>query len=69
MAYTYLPWFVFIFTLAGIVSKNSKRTDVSSRNRSFAVGLLIVASSLFAIRLALFVFRYRKKKIPHSSNP
>lgn len=69
MAYTYLTWFVLIFGLSGVVSKNSNRTDVTSRNKSFALALLIIACVLFVIRLTLFIVRYVTKKIPTIRNP
>lgn len=69
MAYTFLPWFVLIFALSGIVSKNSNRTDVSDRNKSYTLALLIICCILFAIRVILFVIRYIKEKIPTIRNP
>jgi hypothetical protein len=69
MAYTYLPWFVLIFALSGIVSKNAQRTDVSSRNQSFALALLIICCILFIIRVIIFIIRYIKKQIPTIRDP
>ena len=69
MAYTFLPWFVLIFALSGIVSKNSKRTDIPDRNKSFALALLIICCILFCVRVILFVIRYIKRKIPTIQDP
>ena len=70
LAYTFIPWFVLIFALSGIRSKNNSRGDaVSSRNKSFVVGLLILACILFVIRVGLFIFRYIKRKIPTIQDP
>lgn len=69
MAYTYLPWFVFIFALSGIMSKNSKRTDIPDRNKSYTLALLIICCILLLIRVILFVIRYIQKKIPTIHDP
>ncbi|CAF3611786.1 unnamed protein product, partial [Adineta steineri] len=69
MAYTYTPWFVLIFALCGILSKNSNRTDISDRNKSFTLALLIICGVLFVIRVILFVIRYMKRKIPTIRDP
>lgn len=69
MAYTYLPWFVLIFALSGIMSKNYNRTDVSSRNKQFTLALLILCCILFAIRVVIFIIRYIMQKIPTFKNP
>lgn len=69
MAYTYTPWFVLIFTLFGIVSKNSKRNDISDRNKTYTIALLIICCILFVIRLGLFLVRYIKQRIPTIQNP
>ncbi|CAF2017737.1 unnamed protein product [Rotaria magnacalcarata] len=69
MAYTFLPWFVLIFGLSGVVSKNANRTDVSNKNKSFALALLIICCGLFAIRLILFIVRYITRKIPTIRDP
>lgn len=69
MAYTFLPWFVLIFALSGVLSKNYNRKDIPSRNKSYSLALLIICSVLFCIRLVLFVFRYIKRKIPTVQDP
>ncbi|CAF0898512.1 unnamed protein product [Adineta steineri] len=69
MAYTYTPWFVLIFALCGILSKNSNRTDIPDRNKSFTLALLIICGVLFVIRVILFVIRYMKRKIPTIRDP
>jgi TRAP-type C4-dicarboxylate transport system permease small subunit len=69
MAYTYLPWFVLIFALSGIVSKNYNRTDIPDRNKSFALALLIICCVLFCVRVLLFLIRYIKGKIPTIREP
>jgi tellurite resistance protein TehA-like permease len=69
MAYTYLPWFVLIFGLSGVVSKNYNRTDIPDRNKTFAFALLIICCILFIIRVILFVIRYIKQKIPTIRDP
>ncbi len=69
MAYTYLPWFVLIFALCGILSKNYNRTDIPDRNKSFALALLILCCILFAIRVILFIIRYVTRKIPTIRDP
>jgi hypothetical protein len=69
MAYTFLPWFVLIFALSGIVTKNYNRTDIPDRNKSFAFALLIICGVLFVIRVILFIIRYIKQKIPTIRHP
>jgi len=69
MAYTYLPWFVLIFALSGILSKNYNRTDIPDRNKSFALALMIICCVLFCIRVLLFIIRYMKGKIPTIREP
>ncbi|CAF1088395.1 unnamed protein product [Adineta ricciae] len=69
MAYTFLPWFVLIFALTGIISKNAQRTDVSHRNKTFAIALLIICCILFFVRLIVFIVRYVKKQIPTVQDP
>ncbi|CAF1170059.1 unnamed protein product [Adineta ricciae] len=64
MAYTFLPWFVLIFALSGVLSKNYRRMDIPDRNKSFTLALLILCCVLFAIRVILFIFRYIKGHIP-----
>ena len=68
MAYTFLPWFVLIFALTGILSKNSTKT-VTERNKSFVLALLIISCILFVIRLCLFIIRYIKRQIPTVKEP
>jgi hypothetical protein len=68
MAYTFLPWFVLIFGLSGIVSKNHMRTNIPVRNRVYAFALLILCGILFVIRLVLFIIRYFKRRIPTLEN-
>ena len=69
MAYTFLPWFVLIFALSGIVTKNYNRTDIPDRNKSFALALLILCCILFGIRMIIFIIRYVMKKIPTIRDP
>ncbi|CAF0788205.1 unnamed protein product [Rotaria sp. Silwood1] len=69
MAYTYLPWFVLIFGLSGVVSKNYNRTDMTTKNKSFALALLIICCVLFIIRVILFIIRYVKRAIPTIQDP
>jgi hypothetical protein len=69
MAYTFTPWFVLIFALSGILSKNYKRIDVSSTNKSFALALIIICAILIVIRLGLFIVRYIKRQIPTIKDP
>ena len=69
MAYTFTPWFVLIFALIGILSKNYKRTDIPSRNQSYALALLILCCILAVVRLGLFAFRYITKRIPTIRDP
>jgi hypothetical protein len=69
MAYTYLPWFVLIFALCGILSKNYNRTDIPDRNKTFALALLIICCILFVIRVILFIIRYVTRKIPTIRDP
>lgn len=69
MAYTFLPWFVLIFALSGIVSKNYNRTNIPDRNKSFALALLIICCVLFCVRVVLFIIRYIKRKIPTIQDP
>ncbi|UJR33287.1 hypothetical protein I4U23_020738 [Adineta vaga] len=69
MAYTFLPWFVLIFALTGVLSKNYQRTDIPDRNKSFTLALLILCCVLFVIRIILFVIRYVKGKIPTIRSP
>ena len=69
MAYTFSPWFVLIFALSGILSKNSKRNDISHRNKSYALALLIICCILSVLRVGLFIVRYKKRKIPTIQDP
>ena len=69
MAYTFLPWFVLIFALSGILSKNYTRSGVSTRNKSFILALLIICCVLLLVRLIIFIVRYIKDKIPTFRNP
>ena len=69
MAYTFLPWFVLIFALSGVVSKNYSRQDIGDRNKSFALALLILCGFLFGIRMIIFIIRYIMKKIPTIRDP
>jgi hypothetical protein len=69
MAYTFVPWFVLIFALSGILSKNYNRTNISQRNQSYALALWIICGILFIIRLGLFILRYTKRKIPTIQEP
>ena len=69
MAYTYLPWLVFIFGLSGIISKNYNRIDVANRNKSFELAILIISLILFIIRIVLFIIRYMKRRIPTINDP
>jgi len=69
MAYTYLPWFVLIFALSGILSKNYNRTDIPDRNKTFSLALLIICCILFVIRVILFIIRYVTRKIPTIREP
>ncbi len=69
MAYTFSPWFVLIFALSGILSKNSKRNDISDRNKSYALALLIICCILSVVRVGLFIVRYMKRKIPTIQDP
>jgi subtilase family serine protease len=69
MAYTFIPWFVLIFALSGILSKQHQRNDVSQRNKSYAFALLIISCILFIIRLGLFIIRYMRRKVPTVQDP
>lgn len=69
MAYTFTPWFVLIFALCGIMSKNKGRGLTEGRNQSFVMALLVISCVLAAIRLVLFGFRYVKGRIPTRANP
>ena len=69
MAYTFLPWFVLIFALSGILSKNYTRSAVSDRNKSFILALLIICSVLFVVRVIIFILRYIMGKIPTIRHP
>ncbi|UJR13913.1 hypothetical protein I4U23_000919 [Adineta vaga] len=69
MAYTFLPWFVLIFALCGIISKNAQRDNIPARNKSFVMALLIICCILFLIRLILFIVRYVRKQIPTARDP
>lgn len=63
MSYTYSPWFVLIFSLTGILSKNS------NRNQVYTIILFIICCILFFIRVGLFIIRYIKERIPTIENP
>ena len=69
MAYTFLPWFVLIFALCGIISKNYNRNEIPDRNKSFTLALLILCCILFCLRVLLFIIRYIKGKIPTIRDP
>ena len=69
MAYTFLPWFVLIFALSGIMSKNYNRATVSDRNRAFVLALLIICCCLLVLRLVIFIVRYIKGQIPTFREP
>ena len=69
MAYTFLPWFVLIFALSGIMSKNNQRANVSDRNKAFVLALLIICCCLLVLRLTIFIVRYIKGKIPTFREP
>ncbi|CAF0750969.1 unnamed protein product [Rotaria sordida] len=69
MAYTYLPWFVLIFGLSGVVSKNYNRKDIPNKNKLFALALLIICCVLFIFRVIIFIIRYVTKKIPTIHHP
>ena len=68
LAYTFIPWFVLIFALSGIRSKQNSN-GISSRNKPYALALLILACILFAIRVGLFIFRYIRRNIPTIREP
>jgi len=68
MAYTFLPWFVLIFALSGVYSKNANR-NIPDRNKSFTLALLIICCILFVVRVILFVIRYVTGKIPTIRDP
>jgi NADH:ubiquinone oxidoreductase subunit 2 (subunit N) len=61
MAYTFSPWFVLIFALSGVLSKNHKRNDIPDRNKFYALALLIICCILVVVRLGLFIVRYMKR--------
>ncbi|CAF1200964.1 unnamed protein product [Didymodactylos carnosus] len=42
MAYTWIPWFVLIFALSGIMSLNYKTPRNPTRNQSYVLALLII---------------------------
>jgi hypothetical protein len=69
LAYTFLTWFVLIFALSGIVFNNGKRSDVSKRNKSFALALLILCCALVVIRILIFIVRYIRGTIPTLRKP
>lgn len=69
MAYTFLPWFVLIFALSGVLAKNYKRNGIPDRNKSYVVALLAICCVLFVARLILFVVRYVRKQIPTLRDP
>ncbi len=62
MAYVSSPWFVLILFLSGIISKNYNRTDISDRNKFFALALLIICCVLFCARVVLLIIHYKKQK-------
>ncbi|CAF0895098.1 unnamed protein product, partial [Didymodactylos carnosus] len=67
MAYTWIPWFVLIFALSGVMSLNY--TSIPTRNQSYVLALLIMCCILFVIRVIVFAVRYFKGLIPTFSNP
>ncbi|CAF1440984.1 unnamed protein product [Rotaria sp. Silwood1] len=69
MAYTFSPWFVMIFTLFGVLSKNYTRNDIPDRNKFYAFMLFIICCILFIIRLGLFLVRYYRSRIPTIQEP
>jgi hypothetical protein len=69
MAYTFTPWFVFIFALCGIMSSNSKRPEVTEKNKSYILALLVICGFLVVARLVLFVVRYVRRQIPTIRDP
>ena len=69
MPYTFVPWFVLIFALSGVLSKNYKRNDIPDRNKSYAIALLVICCILFIVRLGLFFVRYIKRQIPTIRDP
>lgn len=70
MAYTLTPWFVLIFALCGILSKQSQSTiKVSDRNRQFTIALLILCGVLVVVRIILLIIRYIRKQVPTLDKP
>ncbi|CAF2774089.1 unnamed protein product [Rotaria sp. Silwood2] len=69
MAYTFVPWFVVIFALSGVLSKNYKRNDIPDRNKFYVLALLIICCILFIIRLGLFIMGYIRNRIPTIQEP
>lgn len=70
LSYTLTPWFVLIFALCGIISKqNQKGNLVTDRNKTLTIILLAFCCFLIVLRLILFVFRYVRKQIPTLTNP
>ncbi|CAF4640819.1 unnamed protein product [Rotaria sp. Silwood1] len=69
MAYTFLPWFVLIFSLSGVLSKNYTRNDIPDRNKFYVLALLIICCILFISRLGLFLVRYFRSQIPTIKEP
>lgn len=70
MAYTWTPWFVLIFALGGILSKNqSSIMKPHERNRHFVLALFIMSIILTVLRLVLFIIRYVKNRIPTLQDP
>ena len=58
LRYTYLPWFVVIFVMAGIIQNNYVQNDLNS---NFSLAILIISSFLFAIKTSLsVVFTFTK---------
>ncbi|CAF2698492.1 unnamed protein product [Rotaria sp. Silwood2] len=69
MAYTYLPWFVLIFGLSGVVSKNYNQINITDKNKTFSLALLIICGVLFIVRVIIFAIRYVKGVIPTIHDP
>jgi hypothetical protein len=55
------PYLVAVWALGGTISKKSSDPEVSEFTKNFLIGLIVVASALFAVKISFLIFRQLKK--------
>lgn len=69
LAFTLSPWFVFLWILAEIVFRAHKEISSTTFTIWFVRYIFSVACFLACLRLCLFFWRYKNKKIPTFQPP